>query len=141
MAMKIVKYNTLFTRSLPPAVAHRDTLLEGVLAGIVAGEYVPATYTASGAVPARGFVVQGVQRKNNLGTVTGYDARVTIAREAVVEKEDWALTVGATYYLHTGGGISLTDPSSATTDLKQVVGYAESATVLVGCVSDEVKHA
>jgi hypothetical protein len=143
MAKKITKYNTLFTRSLPPAVAQRDNLLEGVLASIVNGEYVPADFRASqGSLPARGFVVHSAQRRGGpLGTVTGYEARITIAPDAIVEDPDWNLLPGASYWLHTGGGIIAINADTATNDLRQYVGYAESATVLVGRLGDEVKHA
>lgn len=142
MAKKITGKTPFLVRSMPPATASRDTLLEGVLAGIVNGEYAPADYRASqGPIVARGFVTMSAQRKNFQGTVVGYETRIPLQRECIVEDPNWSLSAGSTYYLHTGGGIIVTDPSSTTGDLKQVVGYAETTTVLVGCVDSPVIHA
>lgn len=129
MAKKAVAVPTWARLGGPAKVSEVANLVQGVFVGVnSSGEVLPATpFGAQGSIQARGFVTDDVQRKDPKGTVVNTDDRVAYATEGVISGFDNPLVPGATYYLNSGGGISVVPVGS----WDQSVGWAKNAQELV----------
>ena len=141
MAAKIIAYNTNSVYGGPPRAASIALLIEGVVVGLnTGGEIMPADMNAATKIVARGFLLQSSGFTDTLGNTLSRIRRMSYTHEGKVGNLS-GLTPGATYYLTSGGGYQTVDPSATTGDIKQEVGYAESATVLVIKIGPQVVHA
>lgn len=144
---KVSQYPSISVVGAPNLATSASSLLQGVFVGLDAnGKIKPADYRASaGPVVARGVMLQDAQLKDPRGNVLDtvvqgsftYLGRV----KGITDRNGAALTPGATYYLHSGGGISATKPATTTSDVDQEVGYAVSADELQLALGQEVIHA
>jgi len=141
MAAKIIAYNTNSVYGGPPRPGSIALLVEGIVVGLnTGGEICPADMRSATKVVARGFLLQSSGFSDTLGNTLSRIRRMSYTHEGKVGNLS-GLTPGATYYLTSGGALQTTDPSSATGDIRQEVGYAESATVLVIKIGPQVVHA
>lgn len=144
---KVASYPTIAVVGAPVLAASAASILQGVFVGLDAtGKIKPADYRASaGPIVPRGAAIQDAQGKDPKGNVLDtikQGSFVDIGRiKGITDRNGATLTPGATYYLHSGGGISATKPASTTGDLDVEVGYALSADELVIHIGEEVIHA
>lgn len=131
MAKKVVAVETASILGGPPKTSVVASLLQGVFVGVdTNGEVLLADYrTSQSAIRARGFVREDVVLKDIFGNTIKTDDRVSFASRGRIDGFV-GLTKGATYWLHTGGGITATRPAAVTNDIDQKVGWAISDTVL-----------
>jgi hypothetical protein len=142
MAKKVIVVETASILGGPPKSGTEATLIQGVFVGVdTNGDVLPADYRASqSAIRARGFVREDVVHKDVFGNAILTDDRVSYGRRGRIGGFS-GLTKGATYYLHSGGGITATKPAATTNDIDQKVGWAFSDTELEVEIADEVVHA
>ena len=147
MAKKVEQYPSIAVVGAPILAASAASILQGVFVGLdTAGKIKPADYRASaGPIVPRGASIQDAQQRdpkgNVLDTIKQGSFVWTGRIKYITDRNGATLTKGATYYLHSGGGISVTKPASTTGDLDIKVGYAVSADELQIEVGDEVIHA
>ena len=144
---KVAAYNTNSVVGAPVLAASAASVLQGVFVGLdTAGKIKPADYRASaGPIVARGTALQDAVMKdpkgNTLDTLKqgsySFEGRI----KGLTDRNGAALTPGATYYLHSGGGVSATAPATTTGDLDLIVGYALSADELLVKIGTEIIHA
>lgn len=140
MAAKIIAYNTNSVYGGPPRTASIALLVEGIVVGLnTGGEIMPTDYRSGTKIVARGFLLQSSALTDSKGNVLDRVRRMSYTHEGKVGNLS-GLTPGATYYMTSGGGITTTKPAASAGDIDQVVGYAESATVLVIAIGPEVIH-
>jgi hypothetical protein len=142
MAKKVSKYPSWATGNGPVLAGQEANLVQGVFVGMDAnGDVKPADYRQSaGPVPALGFVIADVGHKDMLGNTLFNDKQVAWSKEGKIAGCS-GLTIGATYYMTSGGAITATPPAATTGDIDQAVGIAVSATELEVLTSGPVKHA
>jgi len=144
---KISQYPAIAVVGAPILASSASSILQGVFVGLDAnGKIKPADYRASqGPVVPRGASLQDALMKdpkgNTLDTVKQGSFTFLGRIKGITDRNGAALTPGATYYLHSGGGISATKPASATSDVDIKVGYAVSADELEIDIGQEVIHA
>lgn len=147
MAKKVEAYNTNSVVGAPVLASTASSCLQGVFVGLdTDGKIKPADYRASGGpIVPRGAMIQDAIQKdpkgntidtNKVGSFT-YAGRI----KGITDSNGAALTKGATYYLHSGGGINKTKPAATTDDIDIKVGYATSADELQIEIGQEVIHA
>ena len=147
MAKKVEQYPSIAVVGAPILAASAASILQGVFVGLdTAGKIKPADYRASaGPITPRGASIQDAQMKDPKGNVLDtikQGSYVWTGRiKGITDRNGAALTLGATYYLHSGGGISATLPGTTTGDLDIKVGYAVSADELQIELGQEVIHA
>lgn len=147
MAKKVEAYNTNSVVGGPVLAASASSMLQGVFVGFDSnGKLKPADYRASsGPIVPRGAMIEDAIQKDPKGNtidtnkVGSYSFEGRIA--GVTDRNGAALTPGATYYLHSGGGVSATKPAATTDDIDIKVGYAVSTSVLQIELGQEVIHA
>lgn len=139
MAKKITHYDPNFVESAAPLSGQEANLVQGTFIGLdSAGKMKPAYHlAANGPVVARGVVLQDANLKDPKGNVLENLTRVSYARQGRIGGLS-GLTIGSTYYLHSGGAITATKPAAVTGDIDQKVGFAISATELVIEIGPEV---
>lgn len=144
---KVAAYNTNSVVGGPPLSGSTASMLQAVFVGWDSNGYIkPADYRASqGPIVARGALLQDAVQKDPKGNTIDTLTRVSYAFEGrikgITDRNGATLTKGATYYLHSGGGISSTKPAATTSDIDMKVGYAISADELVIEIGQEVIHA
>ena len=139
MAIKrIIATDPAEHHSAEPLAGQEAALDNAVLVTVDSnGKLRPADYRVSQGLgfEARGFLIHSCELKDPKGNVLDTLPRLTYTRQGRVggmsASGGGALIKGKTYYLFTGGDIVPYKPSSAVNDIDQVVGYAESADVLV----------
>lgn len=142
MAKQVTGSNSNDRDSATVLAAQAASIIQGVFVGLDSdGKMKLGDYrVAQGPVEARGTPVNNAQLldpKNNV-----LDTFTTLGYTWAGKVEGLTgLTKGATYYLHSGGGITATKPAAATGDIDQPVGFAISATVLRIKIGDAVIHA
>jgi hypothetical protein len=144
---KIAAYNANSVVGAPVLAASASSMLQGVFVGLDSnGKLKPATYLASGGpIVPRGAMLQDAIQKDPKGNTIDtlrqgsytFEGRI----KGITDRNQAALTPGATYYLHSGGGITATKPAATTSDIDIEVGYALSADELVIKIGQEVIHA
>src|SRR6185295_9135029 len=133
MAKKVEQYPSIAVVGAPILAASAASILQGVFVGLdTNGKIKPADYRASaGPIVPRGASIQDAQMKdpkgNTLDTIKQGSYVWTGRIKGITDRNGAALTKGATYYLHSGGGISATKPAATTDDIDIKVGYAVSA--------------
>lgn len=141
MAKKIVAHGVDSVYGAPPVVAQIATLLEGTVVGLnSSGQIALSNYLSGSKIVARGFLMESGQMKDSKGNALENLRMMSYTNVGKVGGLS-GLTPGATYYMTSGGGITLTAPATTTGDIDQVVGFAESASVLVITIGPEVIHA
>lgn len=144
---KIAAYNANSVVGGPVLAASAASILQGVFVGLDAnGKIKPADYRASqGPVVSRGAALQDAIMKdpkgNTLDTLKQGSYTFEGRIKGITDSNAAVLTPGATYYLHSGGGINKTKPAATTSDIDQIVGYALSADELVIRIGTEIIHA
>lgn len=144
---KVAAYNTNSVVGAPILASSAATILQGVFVGLDAtGKIKPADYRASGGpIVPRGAALQDAQMKdpkgNTLDTIKQGSYTFEGRIKGITDRNGATLTPGATYYLHSGGGISSTKPAATTDDIDIVVGYALSSDELVIKIGTEAVHA
>lgn len=141
-AKKVLAYTTGDVQGGPHKASAAATLLQGTVVGLNSGgEIVLADYrVGQGPIQARGFLTQNANRTDPKGNVLFMEPRGGFVDRGRVTGFG-TLIPGLAYYLHTGGGITINKPATATNDIDQQVGYAIDADVLVIDISDPVKKA
>jgi hypothetical protein len=144
---KVAAYNANSVVGAPVLASTAASVLQGVFVGLdTAGKIKPGDYRASqGPIVVRGAAIQDAIGKdpkgNTLDTLKqgsySFEGRI----KGLTDRNGAALTPGATYYLHSGGGVSATKPATTTSDIDQIVGYALSADELVIKIGTEIIHA
>lgn len=139
MAKKVTDYASWATASGPVRAGQEAFLVQGVFVGKdSAGDVTPADYRLStGPIPAIGFVIADVQHKDILGNVLFSDKQVAFSKEGKIAGFS-GLTIGRSYYMTSGGGITLRPLwgiAQVAGDIEQPVGTAVSATELEVLVS------
>lgn len=142
MAKKVSKYPSWATASGPVRAGQEAYLVQGVFVGMDgSGNVTPADYRKSaGPIPALGFVIADVQHKDVLGNVLVNDKQVAWAKEGKIAGFS-GLTIGATYYMTSGGLVTLRPAwgiGQVAGDIEQAVGTAVSATELEVLISGPV---
>lgn len=142
MAKEVVVRNTNSVGSGEITAAQASSMVRGIFVGIhTDGKLKLADYRASqGPVVARGFLMRDAQQKDPKGNVLDTWAWLDYGWEGEIDGFV-NLTTSKTYYLSTGGGISVTKPAAVTNDIDQKVGYALSTTKLRVAIGTEVIHA
>lgn len=144
---KVAAYNTNSVVGAPVLASSAASVLQGVFVGLDAnGKIKPADYRASqGPVVARGAALQDAVMKdpkgNTLDTIKQGSFTFEGRIKGITDSNQATLTPGATYYLHSGGGINKVKPAATTSDIDLIVGYALSADELVIKIGSEVIHA
>jgi hypothetical protein len=144
---KVAAYNANSVIGAPVLASSAASVLQGVFVGVdTAGKIKPADYRASqGPIVPRGAALQDAQMKDPKGNVLDTVKQGSFSFEGrikgITDSNGAALTLGATYYLHSGGGINKTKPAGTTNDIDIEVGYALSADELVIKIGQEVIHA
>jgi hypothetical protein len=144
---KIAAYNANSVVGAPVLAASAAAMLQGVFVGLdTTGKLKPADYRASaGPIVPRGAMLQDAIQKdpkgntldtNRMGSYT-FEGKI----KGITDRNGAALTPGATYFLHSGGGISATVPAATTSDIDIEVGYALSTDELVIKIGPAVVHA
>lgn len=144
---KVAAYNTNSVVSAEVLASSAASVLQAVFVGLDnTGKMKPADYRASqGPIVPRGACTQDAVLKDPLGNTLKTERRVSYTFEGrikgITDRNGATLTPGATYYLHSGGGISATKPAATTDDIDVKVGYAISSDELVIEIGQEVIHA
>jgi hypothetical protein len=142
---KIAAYNTNSVVGAPVLVASAALMLQGVLVGLIPlakPRHVSAS--GGGAIVARGAMLQDAVQKDPKGNTIDTNRMGSYTFEGRIKgitAGGTLLTPGATYYLHSGGGITSTRPAATTGDVDIKVGYALSIDELVIEIGQEVVHA
>ena len=144
---KIAAYNANSVVGAPVLAASAASMLQGVFVGLDSnGKLKPATYLASGGglIVPRGAMLQDAIMKdpkgNTLDTIN-QGSYTFEGRIKGITAGGTLLTPGATYYLHSGGGITGTKPATTTGDVDIEVGYALSTDELVIKIGSADIHA
>ncbi len=144
---KVAAYNANSVVGAPVLASSAASVLQGVFVGLdTAGKIKPADYRASqGPIVPRGAALQDAAMKdpkgNTLDTIRQGSYTFEGRIKGITDRNGATLTAGATYYLHSGGGISSTAPAGTTSDIDIEVGYALSADELVIKIGTKVVHA
>lgn len=143
MAKEVFVRNTGNIHSGQITAAQASSMIAGVFVGIhTDGKLKLADFAASaGPVVARGVLMRGAQMKDPKGNVLDTWGYLDYCGDGAEIEGYVNLTVGKTYYLSTGGGISVTKPAATTNDIDLKVGYAVSGTRLRVELGQEVIHA
>ena len=120
----------IYSAPVHPSVSD-GLLVEGTFVSISSGGQLilADNRNAQGKPRAVGALLQSHQLKDFRGNTVDTVDQMSYARQGKIGNLT-GLTPGATYYLSSGGGMTINSPASAG-DVRQEVGYAESATVLV----------
>lgn len=142
MAKEVVVRNTSAIGSAQITASQVSSLIGGVFVGIhTDGKLKLADFRAAqGPVVARGVLMKAAQLKDPKGNVLDAWSYLDYGWEAEIEGFV-NLSVGKTYWLSTGGGISVTKPAAVINDIDQKAGYALSATRLRVEIGTEIIHA
>jgi len=144
---KIAAYNANSVVGGPVLASSAASVLQGVFVGLdTNGKIKPADYRASqGPIVPRGAALQDAIMKdpkgNTLDTLKQGSYTFEGRIKGITDRNQATLTPGATYYLHSGGGITTTAPATTTSDIDIEVGYALSADELVIKIGPKVVHA
>jgi hypothetical protein len=128
--MRVTAKNTNTLLGGPVKAGVEADLVQGVFVGVDSnGDVLPADFNPDDGPAARGFMCENVQRKDPLGNVINVDRRASYGQQGRIGGLT-SLTVGATYYLASGGTITDTAPTGSG-EILQKVGWAISETELV----------
>lgn len=140
MAKEVTVKNTSAISGLHEiTAASASSMITGTFVGIhTDGKLKLADFRAAqGPVVARGFLMRNAQQKDPKGNVLDTWSYLDFGWEGDIDGYV-NLTVGKTYWLSTGGGISVTKPAAVTNDIDQKVGYAVNSTRLRVAIGTEI---